>query len=41
MSRLESMAVRCPAVPVRLMPTEDPELADQMDMVRYCKYTPL
>ncbi|KAK7133640.1 hypothetical protein R3I94_015495 [Phoxinus phoxinus] len=32
MSRLESMAVRCPAVPVRLMPTEDPELADQMDM---------
>ncbi|XP_067273783.1 adenylate kinase 9 [Pseudorasbora parva] len=32
MSRLEIMAVRCPAVPVRLMPKEDPELADQMDM---------
>ncbi|XP_050995505.1 adenylate kinase 9 isoform X2 [Labeo rohita] len=31
MSRLESMAVRCPAVPVRLMPTEEAELADQMD----------
>ncbi|XP_073708860.1 adenylate kinase 9 [Garra rufa] len=31
MSRLESMAVRCPALPVRLMPTEEPELADQMD----------
>ncbi|KAK9956621.1 hypothetical protein ABG768_014340 [Culter alburnus] len=32
MSRLESMAVRCPAMPVRLMPTEDPELDDQMDL---------
>ncbi|XP_043075584.1 adenylate kinase 9 [Puntigrus tetrazona] len=31
LSRLEFMAVRCPPVPVRLMPTEEAELADQMD----------
>ncbi|XP_016391733.1 adenylate kinase 9-like, partial [Sinocyclocheilus rhinocerous] len=31
MSRLEFMAVRCTAVPVRLMPTEEAELDDQMD----------
>ncbi|KAA0708502.1 Adenylate kinase 9 [Triplophysa tibetana] len=30
--RLESMAVRCPAVPVRLMTMEETELADQMEM---------
>ncbi|XP_685909.5 adenylate kinase 9 isoform X1 [Danio rerio] len=31
MSHLEFMAVRCPAVPVQLMPTEDAELTDQME----------
>lgn len=41
MYRLESMAVRCAAVPVRLMTMEDAELADQMEMVRYYKHRPL
>uniref|UniRef100_A0A8C1UAR6 Adenylate kinase 9 n=1 Tax=Cyprinus carpio TaxID=7962 RepID=A0A8C1UAR6_CYPCA len=31
MSRLEFMGVRCPAVPVHIMPPEEAELADQMD----------
>ncbi len=41
MSRLEFMAVRSPAVPVRLMSTEEADLDDQMDTVSYCKHTPL
>lgn len=41
MYRLESMAVRCAAVPVHLMMMEDAELADQMEMVRYYKHRPL